>query len=94
MLCAMLFALLQSRAALMHKLAANAGLDVSNVPQIPLPQVMQPQVRRGGYGLKGWPPRQDWPHSCKMCCQRLVQRVLLALLVVCCVASTTHERPL
>ena len=31
----------QSRAALMTKLAANAGLDVSNVPQIPLPQ--QPQ---------------------------------------------------
>ena len=52
MLCAPRFALLQSRAALMHKLAANAGLDVSNVPQIPLPQVMQPQVRRGSYGLR------------------------------------------
>ncbi|EFN58013.1 hypothetical protein CHLNCDRAFT_57088 [Chlorella variabilis] len=33
----------QSRAALMSKLAANAGLDVSNVPQIPLPQVAPQQ---------------------------------------------------
>ncbi|KAL4858455.1 RNA-binding protein 39 [Chlorella vulgaris] len=36
----------QSRAALMSKLAANAGLDVSNVPQLLLPQAapVQPQV--------------------------------------------------
>ncbi len=27
----------------MNKLAANAGLDVSNVPQIPLPQVAPQQ---------------------------------------------------
>lgn len=37
-----------ARAALMSKLAATAGLDTSNVPQIPLPQAPQgPQVRRG-----------------------------------------------
>ena len=40
----------------MHKLAANAGLDVSNVPQIPLPQVMQPQVSRGGGQLRRLAP--------------------------------------
>lgn len=35
----------QSRAALMSKLAANAGLDTSNVPQLPVPQApVQPQV--------------------------------------------------
>lgn len=44
-----------ARAALMSKLAANAGLDMSNVPQIPLPQVpQQPQVRGlGGLTLCG-----------------------------------------
>lgn len=32
----------------MSKLAANAGLDTSNVPQLPLPQApQQPQVRLG-----------------------------------------------
>ncbi|KAI7845041.1 hypothetical protein COHA_001407 [Chlorella ohadii] len=35
----------QSRVALMSKLAANAGLDTSNVPQLPLPQApQQPQI--------------------------------------------------
>ncbi|PSC72790.1 Splicing factor isoform 1 [Micractinium conductrix] len=33
-----------ARAALMSKLAATAGLDTSNVPQIPMPQMQQPQM--------------------------------------------------
>ena len=37
----------------MSKLAANAGLDTSNVPQLPLPQApQQPQVR---LGVDEWP---------------------------------------
>ena len=41
-----------ARAALMSKLAATAGLDTSNVPQIPMPQMQQPQVG-GGAGAAG-----------------------------------------
>lgn len=50
-----------ARAALMNKLAANAGLDVSNVPQIPLPQApQQPQVRGAGAGLGRAAWRRLW----------------------------------
>jgi hypothetical protein len=86
LLCALRFALLQSRAALMHKLAANAGLDVSNVPQIPLPQVVQPQVRRSG-GQLNW-----LAHSCRACCQGLWTVPGLNLLVLSG-AGMIHQRP-
>ena len=42
-----------ARAALMSKLAATAGLDTSNVPQIPVPQAhTQPLVRGAGRGQR------------------------------------------
>lgn len=56
----------QSRVALMSKLAANAGLDTSNVPQLPLPQApQQPQVQAG---VVGWPVSGP---TCLAGCRRL-----------------------
>lgn len=62
---------MQSRVALMSKLAANAGLDTSNVPQLPLPQQpQQPQVRLGArvracdWGLVGLHRLPEVPRGC------------------------------